>query len=65
MSQETDLQAIAAALKANGAGIVTIIDMLTTLRDNNPAIADEIDDIRQEAQKQADAINAALNPPPA
>ncbi len=63
MSQETDLQAIQAALVANGAGIVTIIQLLTTLRDNNPAIADEIEAIRAEAQAQADNINAALNPP--
>ena len=64
MSQETELQAILAALTANGEGIVTIIGMLTTLRDNNPQIADEIEAIRLEAQKQADEINAALNPTP-
>ncbi len=64
MSQETDLQAILAALTANGEGIVRIIAMLTELRDSNPAIADEIEAIRLEAQKQADEINAALNPEP-
>lgn len=62
-TQETELQGILAALTANGEGLVTIIGLLTTLRDNNPQIADEIEAIRLEAQKQADAINDALNPP--
>lgn len=77
-SQEEELQAILAVVRANGAslvtfgaGLVTIIDMLTTLRDSNPAIADEIDAIRTEAASQQAAIaeqqakiNAILNPPP-
>ena len=63
MAQEQTLQQVLALVTTNGEGLTTIITMLTELRDNNPALQDEIDGILAEAQTQADKIQAVLNPP--